>query len=250
MISTAEIIQAKISNIDDPFPEVPATGTVGWRHIDQPRPCVENIRNAQRILHGRNNLLYATADELYRRGWDFEHVLKECKAINEKVFLRSLKASSVLSTVKSAIKRNYAHHCESEALQRFCIGADRCAWIKAARRESKYKQYNDEMFDKNWYSILRQPVREVYLLLIKIEKNLGIQPGATITRSQRQLAQDLRVRDKGTVSRAMKTLANHGLIEIFPPTELRSVNEQFGFATRYRRMIPIPMPGENQRRKK
>lgn len=246
-LSTEEVILAIVSNIPNPFPDVPITGIDGWRNNQEPRPCMESMRLGQRITHGRNNIIYALASELSRRKWGYDQILSECKRVNERAFLRSLGTNAVVATVKSAIKRKYAHHCEDETLQRFCIGPESCNWCKSTRRGSTEEVSDETLFDTNWFQLLRQPVRELYLHIVDLERRFKSRPGGTLTRSYRQITQDLRLRDKGTVIRSMRKLEELGLVLVSPPSVLRNLSDDCGFATRFRRVIPIPMPGNSKK---
>src|SRR5690242_10816610 len=107
-MNTHFIFRAIVDSISDEMPEIPQDGIRGWMRNKLPRPCVDAIRTTKRVPSGsRNNMIYAVAVELRRRGWAESETLTECKAVNQKAFLQSLPAGEVARTVRSAYKKNY-----------------------------------------------------------------------------------------------------------------------------------------------
>lgn len=241
--------EAFLSNVDDPFPSVPKNGIEGWKRVGEPRPCIVEMDRASRLryLHSRNEMIYAIACEKFRLGWGEEAIFTWCLNVNEKAFLVSLKRSEVRSVVKSALKRKFPNSCHDDSLQEFCIGHENCRWIKLIKFGATHIVPEDQRFESNWFGSLRSPVREVYRRIMDLEKELKVPPGAWITRSSRQLAQELQFRDKGVVKRSLDTLAEAGLIHCVKPTIFRKPNAISGFATRFCRVIPVPMPGQNKK---
>ena len=244
-VSTAEIFKAMIESLpDDPLPEEPIRGRVGWDNITSERPCIDAIRFGRKIDSYRNETLYRIATEFRRRGWDLESSLKECYRVNDHIFNRQLKRSELTSTVKSAFKGDLAHGCEDHLLRKYCVGADKCPWVKEVFRSKDYNvnEHNESAFESNWLGLLRIPVVQTYYTLRSEEQKRGLPPGSLITISERELAVTMKLIDRGVARRALQNLSKNGLIEIVTKG-VGGRRESSGFASIYRRIIPIPKPG-------
>lgn len=246
-MNTAEIFQAIIDSIHNPLPSVPKAASSSWNKIKEARPCIEAMREAKGITAGiRNSIVYAIAIELFRRGWAADEVMRECMKVNQSAFQRSLPASEVASTVRSAGQRRFLHSCSDDTLKAFCHDFNGCKWRKAARYNEAPVRDSINDFMENWYATLRSQVREVYLYIAELEANRKLAPGSLITQSYRDIAQDLKYKDKGVAIRAAQLLEKLGLIEIIAPAKLIGKSEASGLATRFKRIMPLPMPGMNQ----
>lgn len=236
---TPAIYQGIKTFIDDPFPEEPRSPEV-WKKIKAFRTCIDAMRTKTRIDEGSrtDQLIFALAKELHRRGLDTLAIEQECLHFNSHNMRVRFYSSQVRNIVKNAIDNDHYHSCHHWVLHRFCVKVENCEWAKAAKFQS-YKTPNDrENFDKLYATLLKIPVRTVYNYFLAEEERLKLRPGQTIQRSYRKIASDLKLTDKGVVQRSCQKLAEMGLLKISPGMQ----GESTGLCSRFARVSPLPAP--------
>ncbi|MBK7960675.1 MAG: hypothetical protein IPK04_05340 [Bdellovibrionales bacterium] len=236
---TFEIYLGIIAQINDPFPEEPRT-PAGWRAIKPLRVCLDLMKTKTRLDEGSrtDQLIYALAKELHRRGLDTLAIEQECVHFNNHNMRVRFYSGQVRTIVKNAINDDHYHSCHHWVLSRFCVGVEKCEWAKAANHQSHKAPEDREYFDKLYATLLKIPVRTVYNYFLQEEERLKLRPGQTIQRSYRKIASDLKLTDKGVVQRSCQKLAEMGLLKISPGMQ----GESTGLCSRFARVSPLPAP--------
>ncbi|MFZ3229898.1 MAG: hypothetical protein WA160_06825 [Pseudobdellovibrio sp.] len=236
---TPEIYIGFVTQINDPYPEEPYSPKV-WENIKAQRVCLDIMRTKTRIDEGSrtDQLIYALAKELQRRGLDMSAIEQECVHFNNHNLRTRFLSSQVRGIVKSAVDDDHYHRCHHWILNRFCVKAENCEWAKAAKLQ-KHEIPNDrERFEALYSTLLKIPVRTVYNYFLQEEERLKLRPGQTIQRSYRKIASDLKLTDKGVVQRSCQKLAEMGLLKISPGMQ----GESTGLCSRFSRVSPLPAP--------
>lgn len=241
-----EQILDQIPKRDLEFLEIPFGTSTPWDKFKIERPCIDRLRKACKIPAGtRNERIYRVAVELRRRGWNQVEAMKECIRVNEKSFVAALKRSEATSTVRSAFKSAGAHRCSDPILMQYCVGTPHCHWWQVVVNGQASSEIQSEAFERNWRPILRLAHRLLYEHIAKRETKKRIPPGGVMYASARQLTQEMELPDKGVVLRGLKALEKCGLIEIKSRGENQRPSGASGFATQFRRIVPVPMPGHS-----
>lgn len=238
---TPELFEIFAAAMVWPYPDEPRSPGV-WEKISVPRPCFDQMMASSNIDPGSRPdlMVFALAKELHRRGFNSYAVEKECLRFSNNNLKERLLNGKIRSILRDYPKNDHYHACDNWVLQRFCIGHEKCEWVKAAKFQDHKTQDDLEFFETNYARLLKLPVRQVYKYFLEQEQKLRLSPGQAIMRSYRQMANDLKFPDKGIVLRACQKLELIGLIEIVSAGTYGS--EATGLATVFSRVHPIPPP--------
>jgi hypothetical protein len=239
--STPEIFEVLAAAMVWPYPDEPRSPGV-WDKIALPRPCFDQMMAASNIDPGSRPdlMVFALAKELHRRGYSVYAIEKECIRFNNNNLRSRLANSSIRSILRDYPKRDHYHACDNWVLQKFCVGHEKCEWVKAAKYQDHTTQNDIEYFETNYSRLLKLPVKQVYKYFLELEQRLRLRPGQSIMRSYRHITNDLKFPDKGIVQRACNKLQEFGLIEIVSSGKYG--NEATGLASIFCRIHPIPPP--------
>lgn len=240
-IHTAKIFEALCLGFNNPYPPEPLNSD-DWNRIEDPRPCFDKMLSTTGIEADSRpeHMLFALAKEFRRRGYNYLAIKKEISRFNEHNFKRPLSRRNTERSILGFERTELYHCCSHQLLEEYCIGKEKCSWLKSVTCHSKKEHSDQERFESMYSRLLRTDEKRVYLRFLEIEIKNHLHAGEKIFRSYRQLAIDLNFKDKGIVQRACKKLERLGLLKI--AYEGKGARAATGLCSGFQRISPVPPP--------
>ncbi len=144
--------------------------------------------------------------------------------------------SEILSTIRTAYRKDYNYSCRHWAFEGCCVGKDMCVYYKGALSKRKY--YNNRVFyNYRWQLILSSAQHLIYHSLIELERKRGVGAGGLIIANHKQIAYFSGITPK-YIGVSLQNLQSFGLIKY----KAGIPRKWEGKASEIRRIVPIPKP--------
>jgi len=146
----------------------------------------------------------------------------------------------LMSTIKTALRKNYGYTCSHPSLAEFCVGPEACEHVRG--NTGKLKFNFRAFFVYHWQLILSNTAKDIYYIALpELGKRRGLKPDGLIYANQLEIAQYAGI-SKKSVKSALEELSHFGLIEY----KHGRPRKWEGKASEIRRIFPIPKPPKSE----